>query len=316
MKKKEEFNRNLKLSKVEIDRADKFIKNPVEDIETDQPTLSPYSPLYNKETQKKAELKLAVLKENFKFQGFYQELKKNYRLPFPENFRLNNGFINSLLSQGTEIDNILKLLDPKKDHTQTTSEVRGRLPELFTKHGIHTCEASNLKPYERRITVDLRENKQRLIKEFAAWLDYVEAIREMQLDRLWKVQGGEAWDKEWDNWNFFDNSRFRKEIAEHLKVWKLRKQRKSFETISIKLGVSIDLAKKSFYRAYELIQREAFDPDRFRKEGWVIIRNDLSRICDNCSTRGTCTEACPEIMPYVNQDHVSLKEKQVDPSFL
>ena len=308
--------------------------------------IEKYIKKFKDDKRASAELRLALLKENFQFKGFYEKLKADpysicpeLRKPeesyeeyssrthlmqvkgkpffggYAEVFGVNDKFF--LVVQEVAIiptEEFLILLDPNKEiNTVSSSELVQMLPLLFFSSGLSTpfqstAVKSELQPYEKLITIDLRKRKTQLIEELTDFIDEQLNIHNagvrLNLDSaiIWKPP---------------ENNRERKEAWGQLEVWKLRKQRKNFRWISRELRISEDLAKKRFYRAYELVQRESYDPDRYRKEGWKVRKSDLLRICDNCKDQ-RCLEQmetggewtpCPEVLNYINQDYVPRKEK-------
>lgn len=103
-----------------------------------------------------------------------------------------------------------------------------------------------------------------------------------------------------------------------MEVWKLRRLKKSFPCISREMEITPDSAKKSFYRAYELIEGRKYNPLVFRKLYRKIEKEELSRKCGECSgsVRRACGSSgnlCPEMAAFVAQDYVPLQEKLVSP---
>ena len=126
------------------------------------------------------------------------------------------------------------------------------------------------------------------------------------LDRAYMTRTAES------NWTP-DESRQREEAWRHLAVWKLRRQRKSFPEIAKDRKITKDAAKKSFYRAFELICGNKFDPVLFRRDYWEIRQADIGKQCKTCPNQpdngGDCNELCPDMLVYVNQDDRYQREK-------
>lgn len=159
-----------------------------------------------------------------------------------------------------------------------------------------------LKPFERLLRIDLSRKRSELISDFIKFLDRVDLSRnaflsgDMPKGKLEDIADNYAiWEQ--------DNTRFRKECWQHLKVWKMRRQKKSYAAIARELNIRIPAAKKSFARAFELIEGKKYDPELFIKYKSVNLP-ELKRTCDNCPTRSTCTELCPDGLRYGNQDYV------------
>lgn len=94
-----------------------------------------------------------------------------------------------------------------------------------------------------------------------------------------------------------------KENLKALEVWKERLLRKSFKIISEELNITEANAKKRFYKAYELIFNEKYDPSKYKKP--EVKKEYLKRECNTCEERATCQEPCPDIIGLVNQDYIS-----------
>lgn len=148
-----------------------------------------------------------------------------------------------------------------------------------------------LKSWNRIYCVDLTKKKKQILKEFEAYLN-----------AAYSSNSGKEWNE--------DKSRQRKETWAHLNVWNMRRQKGNFSEISKKLGITIDAAKKSFYRAYELTQHKKYDPDVFKKL-WEIKKSDLENPCETCPQKADCTELCPDVLRFVDQDYVELREKTI-----
>ena len=119
---------------------------------------------------------------------------------------------------------------------------------------------------------------------------------------------------DWD----IDNSRFRDEAWEQLKIWDLRRkkeiirergsgsiftERRTFGRISNELKLTEDLVKKRFYRAYEVTQGLKYDIEKNR-ELWIIRKSELENKCGTCEIQDDCNDPCPDVLPFVEQDHV------------
>lgn len=288
----------------------------------------------------RARLKLALLKENFEFQDFYKKLKdsplcddvirrpgeseREYferRLakakasePYVRNleyFGLNPDAFDRfyIYRYKLRVEDILNVLDPSREIDQVSDKIllclwpyewaivmvdltrktQRNLPLWYAKEGGDPeLFISGLHPGKVLLKIDLRRGKKQLLKEFKEFLDmayeedafkqYLESLEKAPLTNLVK--------------------RKRKEVWRHLDVWKLRKQRYEFKVIASKLGISLDVAKKSFYRAFELTQWKRYDPDLFKPQTYIEVKG----LCADCPNRSTCTEPCPEVLRYINQD--------------
>jgi len=145
---------------------------------------------------------------------------------------------------------------------------------------------SRLKTGEILLRVDFIKPRNQIMAELAAAVDVAQ--------RKLNVPSSERW---------------RQEVTRHLRVWRLRKEKKPFSQIAKEMNMSEDTAKDSFYRGYELTQRRAYDRQAFLREAWTQKLENLERICATCPDRKNCTTLCPQIMAYVDQDQIFLREK-------
>ena len=299
------------------------------------------------EKVKEAKLRLALLKENFEYRDFFSGFLEWYKNrskgePLPvlgfDNFELMRlrrwpvlGFnkfgltgLRRFISHPLyHYDKIIELINPQIEiYTSPDALIERILPRLFDDHAVEIImvqdaehlldvadglqvsglavaahgrpishiERKGLNPWERLYKVDLTKKKSQILKEFKA---YLEAACASSKNSDWAPY----------------KKRQREETWKHLGVWKLRRKRKTFTEISNELGVTLDAAKKSFYRAYELTQWKRYDPEALKKEVWYVKKDDIRMTCDACQQRESCTELCPDVLKYVNQDSVMLREK-------
>ena len=92
----------------------------------------------------------------------------------------------------------------------------------------------------------------------------------------------------------------------YYQIWDDRKERKDFSIISKEHGISIDTAKKRFYRAYELIIGKPYDGEYFKKE--IISKRKQTKLCTTCPIYDTCNDPCPNVLEYIDQDQGGGKE--------
>jgi hypothetical protein len=186
--------------------------------------------------------------------------------------------------------------------------------------------SGDIERYERILKVDLRKNPAQLLEEFKEILKYerehlmagkkFEPLMEQVLTEEFGAEkirnSGQLFD--WD----IDDSRNRDEVWEQLKIWDLRRSqetvrsrgggsvftiRRTFKRISSELKLTEDLVKKRFYRAYEITQGRKYSIERNR-ELWEIRKNGLKRECGTCEIRDTCMDPCPDVLRFIEQDHV------------
>lgn len=98
----------------------------------------------------------------------------------------------------------------------------------------------------------------------------------------------------------------------YARVWDFRKghERLNFRQIAKKMGSNMQTTKMRFYKAFELIYGEKYDPERFLKERNNIPKESLKKTCDNCQERSTCRILCPDVIPFVEAETRKQREKQ------
>ena len=267
-----------------------------------------------------ARLRLMLLKENFEYRKFFETFKAltenfsddYYSYPIESFYKFGMIGISSVVLK-VSLEQLLDVLDPQKDLTETPSKVTSWiLSHIFYSHAVeqikfnnepktegvavralNAVERAGLKPYERLIKIDLRKEKVKIKEEFGIFLDYVYKFRDFSISRQ-------------ENNHFYDmipnNTRDRQETWRHLEVWKLRKKRLPFSKIAEQLKLTEDNTKKSFYKACELTQGRKYEPEMLKKEIWRVKIEELQKTCDNCPDRDTCTMLCPEVLGLVDQD--------------
>lgn len=265
-------------------------------------------------------IRLAVLKENFEYQDFFDQFMKwikeadkgvwpglgfnkyglfglRYLIVSPAYKRDQ---VYDLINPRTEIESfpekMLRSILPRLFYEPAVKliEVKGKenydLSELGTGIPMWVIDKKGLKSSERIYIVDLSRKKKEIMAEFEGYLDRAFS---KDIEKDWKPY----------------KKRNRKETWIHLQTWRLRRQRKDFLEIAKSLDITVDAAKKSFYRAYELTQGKKYDPDALRKEIWRVKINEIKITCDTCLKRKDCDVLCPDILRYVDQDQASLREK-------
>jgi hypothetical protein len=159
----------------------------------------------------------------------------------------------------------------RPDSVVTVIRGKGECPRIV--------EDAECEPYERLYKIDLWKKPAQLFGEFKAALAAVDARRGLDPAEY------TAWKQ--------DRTRKRAEEWDHLEVWRLRRQvpKPTFPEIAKRLRITPAAAKKSFYRAYELIYGTPFDLEAWKKER----AGNPFQTCANCPQRQGCTEPCPEI---------------------
>ena len=291
-----------------------------------------YSPHIVERTNEADLLRLALLKERAAYRAFWKEhpveqiLKayERFLVDFegrPEDKIIICKFNSHLYKFGIRpigntlesIEESLKVLDPFSDNTPTripfdfknqpsiVEFYLDELPDPLGEIGYVTRLDLPLKPSERLLKVDLSRKRSELLAEFTHFLDAVDYFR--QSDDV-----SPNFTENYKEWNP-DRTRFVKEAWRHLEVWQLRRQRQPFFEISRITGLSVDTAKKSFARAYELIEGRQYNPEGYRELYKEIITPELKKTCATCSERDTCSDLCPDVLAFIDQDYTSLHER-------
>lgn len=183
----------------------------------------------------------------------------------------------------------------------STSPHQGPLRQTSTNFctppGIAYITSETIKPYQRVLLIDMRGSYASLKEEFAEYLERVKRTREnpcLHDDYREDLHTYDSW--------MPDNSRRRKEAWQHLTVWRMRRNRKGFAEIARTMRMKADTAKKSFYRAFEMIEGRSYQPEDFRRDHWVIRKAELKQTCSTCPDKKNCTVLCPDVLPFTNQD--------------
>ena len=313
-----------------------------------------------------AVLKFALLKENFVYRQFYEELKKDPYSKIPEliragesfkdfkdrlqitwdndgpyfsdfleetgnmgNIRIRRGFVFRAFYNRPE--ELREFLDPSRriqhgiyppgedpEETATIEDFfyERVLPELFSPEGITLvrgfswefpvlgANAGKLKPYQRLLKIDFRKRKSELLRQFEAFIDTMEKMQKYYQGKDRKKRGYDEWEA--------DYSRQTDELRTQFKIWKMRKERKSFAFIAEELKISEDLAKKHFYRAFELTQQKPYDKYLYKRNRFIKIA-ELEKVCESCPDNpqngGQCRILCPNVLPFADQDNVSQRDR-------
>jgi radical SAM protein with 4Fe4S-binding SPASM domain len=68
--------------------------------------------------------------------------------------------------------------------------------------------------------------------------------------------------------------------------------------------------KKNFWaniqRVDEITQGLKYDIEKNR-ELWIIRKSELGSECGICEIRDTCADPCPDVLRFIDQDHVAPK---------
>jgi len=169
---------------------------------------------------------------------------------------------------------------------------------------IDKSQVDILEPSERLLVIDVSCRKDKILREVKRFIDSVKETRDIA-----HLMPDEKYKENYSMWQP-DVSRRREETWNHLQVWRLRRQRKSYLQIYRETGIKVNAAKKAFARAYELIEGRRYTPDHFKDIYKEIQAPELIRTCVTCpdhpSNGGSCNELCPDVLAFVDQDYGSL----------
>jgi len=91
-------------------------------------------------------------------------------------------------------------------------------------------------------------------------------------------------------------------------VWDEYMVTRNFSKIAKKRKVKVSTLRAAYYRAFELIMGEKYDPSRHNRK--LIKKEQLAITCDTCNSRQTCETLCPVVLAYCDQDYAAQKERQ------
>ena len=271
------------------------------------------------ENDKEYRERIGLLKQN------YPPLLNRYL----EHFNINYEFVTAVQLRGSvSTEDILDLLDPQEEITEFSHiQLQNVLPLLFHSHGVSgfrrsrgSFDKSSLSIHERLLKIDLRKRKTQLIHEFKNYLEHELRLHAVGTISRVRDRGGKPRLGAFD-WEL-EKGRDRKEAWLQLEVWKYRKKqvqqrRKSFKEIAqIRQGLE-DTIKKRYYRAREWIYGQHCDSIPSNENVKDIEKEELIKTCAKCTDKdcqkkmknGRDWIPCPDVQPFLDQDHVSLKEQ-------
>lgn len=277
-----------------------------------------------RENLEQSKLRLALLKRNFEYQKFfsafldcYKEHRKVHDGVWPGKDFAKFGLVCLRFFVGhPQYREIIDLVNPQKDISACSNNlVADVLPRLFYDHAVELIEVGKishleeggtlsriwvvnergLKPWERLYKVNLSKKKTQIMKEFEGYLE--RAYLKNAEDSTWspnrKRNRDEAWVQleVWDLWS--DAGR---------KPWQ-----RTFRAISREVGRKESTVKSQWYRAYELINGEPYDP--ISKYSTEEKRAEADQLCAQCPSGMTCYKKTGDWIPC--SDYVRMAGKGV-----
>jgi hypothetical protein len=154
------------------------------------------------------------------------------------------------------------------------------------------------KGHKLSIKIDLTADTGSIIEYFIEQLKYFQSFLPNKKSRMAQDRVVDKWEV-WDAYN--ETKFFQKAVA------KLNSRAADRFKLLTSLGVpaeappkiNVSTARKAYYRAFELVNGEKFDPDK-HKPGKLPI--PLRRTCDQCPKYSSCEALCPEALEYASQD--------------
>jgi hypothetical protein len=139
------------------------------------------------------------------------------------------------------------------------------------------------------VTIDLRFDKKEIIEGLHKIIDYHR--------KIWEI---EPYNRDFIN-----------KFHLYAQTWDLRKgsERITFRDIARVMRTNFSTVKSRFYKAFELIYNKPYDPNLFIKAKKTVHKESLQRLCNDCNERETCTTPCPDIIQFIEQDQVKLRER-------
>ncbi len=271
-------------------------------------------------------LRLALLKENFGYKDFFDEIRdrlpaESARRRLRDTLKNRYGVRVSLLAE--HYDDALLLLDPRHDIDDTPLTVQKRLlPALFNEPAVRLVpvNAEQAKEYAA-LAFPVDADKYDRLAADGVWQVYAVFCpsRIQPHERLLKVDlSKKRADVEREFRRFLDAApveadrrRFRAEAWKHLEAWKLYREKRSFKAVARTMKEKLSTVTMRYYRAIELTQGRKYDPAGMKKAVARVRKSEMKITCSVCPQRATCKTLCPEMLRYADQDRVSRREPRL-----
>ena len=147
------------------------------------------------------------------------------------------------------------------------------------------------------IKIELRADKEVILNKIIEQLDNYLSFIPRNKTRITP-------DRKVDKWEVFDMYNQTKSFYKIAK--KLQARAASNKRIYRNFGIAIETPpkldvstiRKAYYRAFELVYEEKFDPEKHKLEKLTV---ELRRSCDKCPEQSTCEALCPQVLEYADQ---------------
>jgi hypothetical protein len=106
-----------------------------------------------------------------------------------------------------------------------------------------------------------------------------------------------------------DTKRQPKKWKSGFMIWDIRtNHRLSLKEAGHIIDIAEDTAKKQYYKTYKHIYHKKYNPVDFERP--EIKKVYLKKKCDSCPKKPTCTDLCPDVLGFVDQDAKAYQRAQ------
>jgi hypothetical protein len=154
------------------------------------------------------------------------------------------------------------------------------------------------------ININLKGDMEVIVKRFIERLKYYHYFIQRDKSRMTP-------DRKVYKWEVFDA--YNKMKSFEKTAQKIKDRASTYVRFLNRFGISVEgpqelnvsTVRKAYYRAFELVYGEKFDPNRHRPEKLPM---ELRKTCDRCPEKTTCKALCPEAWEYYMQDEKYQRE--------
>jgi hypothetical protein len=154
------------------------------------------------------------------------------------------------------------------------------------------------------IKIDLNADKEVIVEKITEQLNYFHYFIPRNKSRMTP-------DRKIDKWEVYDTYNQMKSFEKT--AHKINERASAYARFLNRFGITVETPKKlnistvrkAYYRAFELVYGEKFDPNKHKPEKLPV---KLRRTCDKCPEYSTCKALCPEVLKYYLQDEEYQRE--------
>jgi hypothetical protein len=154
------------------------------------------------------------------------------------------------------------------------------------------------------LKIDLKADSEIILKDLIECLKYYQYFIKRNKSRM-------TIDRKVDKWEVCDA--YKETKAFKKVVHKLNTRAANYVRFLNDIGITekappkldVSTVRKAYYRAFELVHGEKYDPEKHKPEKLPI---KLRRTCDKCPEYSTCNVLCPEVLEYAVQDEKYQRE--------